>query len=582
MERGFCSTVGGRSLRNRWSLALALGAGLALSFAVPAQAATDTLDQSQTSTSGLESAGQMAQTFTAGTTGQLDRVSLATDTSLATFTVQVESVSGTFPAGTTVLGTSNFSGSYLCCRRWHDYFFSPAIQVTKGAHYAIVVKVVGRWHLTWYTSDGVDSYSSGSLYLGCLNCSWGTDPLYGGDYAFKTWVIGGSAPPPNQAPIVAPDGPTVNVDEGTAPTMTGTFSDPDGDAVSLTASAGKVTQSGTSAGTWSWTQPATDEPSSQSVTIKADDGRGLTNTASFTAATAGVAPTVNISRATAGLSAAAVSSSAPASSPEGTAINLNGSASSPSAEDTAAGFTYSWNVTKDGAAFGAAGSAAAFSFTPNDEGTYVATLEAKDDGGMTGTSMVTFIGANVAPSAKITSVTWTPQLVLTAHQSISFAGTFADPSALDTHTADWKFGDGATGTGFSTAHSYSAAGTYTVTFTVTDDDNGAGQTTTTVTVQTPQQALTSIAGYIQNLKGLNAGQKNSLLAKLNAASDAVTRGNTTAANNQLNALLNECQADLTSGRISSSDMTIIRSAVHAVQAALGTYNRFLEWWPLGA
>ncbi len=572
--------MGGRSLRNRWSLALALGAGLALSFAVPAQAATDTLDQSQTSTSGLESVGQMAQTFTAGITGQLDRVSLATDTSLATFTVQVESVSGTFPAGTTVLGTSNFSGSYLCCHRWHDYLFSPAIQVTKGGQYAIVVKVVGRWHLTWYTSDGVDAYSGGSLYLGCLNCSWGTDPLYGGDYAFKTWVIGGSAPPPNQAPIVAPDSPTVNVDEGTAPTMTGTFSDPDGDTVSLTASAGKVAQSGTNAGTWSWTQPATDEPSSQSVTIKADDGRGLTNTASFTAATAGVAPTVNISRATVGLSAA-VSSSAPASSPEGTAINLNGSASSPSTEDNTAGFTYSWNVTKDGAAYGT-GSAAAISFTPNDEGTYIATLQAKDDGGMTGTSSVTFIGANVAPSAKITGVSWTPQLVLTAHQSVSFAGTFTDPGTLDTHTEDWKFGDGATGTGPSAVHAYSAAGTYTVTFTVTDDDNGAGQATTTVTVQTPQQAVTSIAGYIQSLKGLNAGQKNSLLAKLNAASDSVTRGDTTAANNQLNALLNECQADVNAGRITSNDMTTIRNAVHAVQAALGTYNRFLEWWPLGA
>ena len=580
--------MGGRSLRNRWSLALALGAGLALSFAVPAQAATDTLDQSQTSTSGLESVGQMAQTFTAGITGQLDRVSLATDTSLATFTVQIESVSGTFPAGTTVLGTSNFSGSYLCCHRWHDYLFSPAIQVTKGGHYAIVVKVVGRWHLSWYTSDGVDAYSGGSLYLGCLNCSWGTDPLYGGDYAFKTWVIGGSAPPPNQAPIVAPDSPTVNVDEGTAPTLTGTFSDPDGDTVALTASAGKVTQSGTSAGTWSWTQPATDEPSSQSVTIKADDGRGLTNTASFTATTAGVAPTVNISRATVGLSAA-VSSSVPASSPEGTAINLNGSASSPSAEDNTAGFTYSWNVTKDGAPFGIDGTASSFSFTPNDEGTYVATLKAKDDGGQTGSSSVPFIGANVAPSARITGVYWTPQLVLTAHQSVTFAGTFTDPGTLDTHTASWNFGDGA-GSGTSPAdsvppsatHSYGAPGIYTVTLTVTDDDNGAGQATTTVTVQTPQQALTSIGGYVQNLKGLNAGQKNSLMAKLNAASDAVTRGNTAAANNQLNAFLNELQADLNSGRISAGDMTTLRNAVHAVQAALGTYNRFLEWWPLGA
>src|ERR1700752_3646285 len=113
MERGIRTKRSGRSLRNSWSLAVALGAGFALSFALPVQAATDVLDQSQTSTAGLESVGQMAQTFTAGITGQLDRVSLSTDTSSATFTVQIYSVVGTFPAGLTLLGTSSFSGSYL-------------------------------------------------------------------------------------------------------------------------------------------------------------------------------------------------------------------------------------------------------------------------------------------------------------------------------------------------------------------------------------------------------------------------------------------------------------------------------------
>jgi hypothetical protein len=84
-----------------------------LTFSLPAQAATETLDQFQNGPSSVELAGQMAQTFTAGMTGQLDRVSLATDASPATFTVQVESASGTFPAGTAVLGTSNFRGNYL-------------------------------------------------------------------------------------------------------------------------------------------------------------------------------------------------------------------------------------------------------------------------------------------------------------------------------------------------------------------------------------------------------------------------------------------------------------------------------------
>jgi hypothetical protein len=575
MERGIRYTVSGRSLRRGWSLALVLGAGFALSFALPAQAATDTLDQFQNTTSGVEVAGQMAQTFTAGTTGQLDRVSLVTDTSSATFAVQLDSVSGTFPAGTTVLGTSSFSGSLVCCRRFHDFYFTPTIPVTAGAHYAIVALVPGRSHLSWYTSNGADNYAGGSLFLGAYGGAWGTDTSHGGDFAFQTWVIGGSAPPPNQAPTVAADSSTVNVSEGTAPTMSGTFSDPDGDTVALTATAGTITRTGTSRGTWSWTQAAADEPSSQAVTVKADDGHGNVATASFAATTTGVAPTVNISRATTGLSASAVSTSS-FSSPEGSTVNLNGSASSPSAQDNAAGFTYSWNVTKDGASFGT-GNAAAFSFTPNDEGTYVATLQATDDGGMTGTSSVTISGANVAPAAKITSVSWTPPLVLTVHQPVDFAGTFTDPGTLDTHTSGWNFGDSATAAGLSASHSYDAAGTYTVTFTVTDDDNGVGQATATVTVQTAQQALTSIAGYVQNLKSLNKGQKNSLIAKLDAAGGSIGRGNSNAATNQLNAFLNELQADLNSGKISGDDMTVLRSSVNNVQAALGTYNRFLTW-----
>ena len=36
------------------------------------------------------------------------------------------------------------------------------------------------------------------------------------------------------------------------------------------------------------------------------------------------------------------------------------------------------------------------------------------------------------------------------------------------------------------------------------------------------------------------------------------------------------------GKISSADAGILRSAVHAVQGSIGTYNRFLEWWPLEA
>jgi PKD domain len=579
MERGFRCGVRGSSARSAWSLTVAVTAALVLVFSLPAQAATDALDQSQTLTIGSETVGSMAQTFTAGMTGQLDRVSLVASMIAGAGTVSVQSVSGAFPAGT-VLGTTSFGGALTGNRQFHDFAFTPAISIKAGLQYAIVVAMGGRSKLTWYNSNGYDAYSAGQLYIGCATCAWGTDTLHGGDFAFETWVIGGSA---NQAPVVAAASSTVSVSEGTAPVNTGTFSDPDSDTVALAASSGTITQTGTSSGTWSWTSPATDEASSQTITITANDGKGLTANAGFTSTVVGVRPTATIAAALPGLAANSVSTSAPTSSPEGTAVTLNGSGSSPSAEDNAAGFTYGWTVTKNGAPFGT-GSAAAFSFTPDDEGTFVATLQVTDDGGMTGATSVTVTGANVAPTAKIRSITWTPQLVLTANEPVNFAGAFTDPGTLDTHTASWSFGDGAvsaTSTADSAppsaSHSYGAPGTYTVTLTVTDDDQGVGQATGTVTVETPQQALTSIAGSVQGIKSLNAGQKNSLIAKLNAASASVTRSDTTAATNQLNAFLHELHAEVSAGLISTTDAEALSAAVNQVQAAVGTYNRFLSW-----
>ncbi|GAC1661715.1 MAG: hypothetical protein PVS2B1_19890 [Candidatus Dormibacteraceae bacterium] len=282
-----------------------------------------------------------------------------------------------------------------------------------------------------------------------------------------------------------------------------------------------------------------------------------------------------------------VMTGAPASSPEGTVISLTGAVAGPSAP-TSGGYAYAWSVTKNGTPY-ASGSGSAFSFTPDDEGTFVVTLQATQ-GGLTGTTSATITGTNVPPTAKITSVTASAPLVLTAQEAVTFSGSFSDPGALDSHVATWNFGDGTTsatnfGPGGSAAvfatHAYSAAGTYTVKLTVADDDGGVGEATVQVSVQTVPQALSSIIDKVQNLTTLNEGQKNSLIAKLNAANAALARGDTTAANNQLNAFLNELQADLNAGRISSADAAALRAAVRAVQAALGTYSRFLSWWPLG-
>jgi hypothetical protein len=534
----------------------------------------DTQDQAQTLTYSYDQFGVMAQTFTAGMTGLLDRVSLASDTpyGFTILNVGIETLAADGTPSGTVLGSNTFRGSFTGAgRQFHDFLFSPGVPITAGTHYAIVVKAYAGG-INWYDSSWLDAYPGGQLYVSCFGCAWFSDPSYGQDFAFKTWVATNT----NQAPALTANSSAITVTEGTAPTNTGSYSDPDGDTVTISASSGTLTRTGTSGGAWTWTAPASDEAPTQTVNLTADDGRGFTSTTSFTVTVITVTPT-------------AVITNDPPSSPEGTPIDLTASATSPAATDNA--FNYSWAVTKDGSPF-ATGAGGSFIFTPNDEGTYVATLRATDDGGISGTSSFTVVGTNVAPTAKIDRVTASAPLVLTAQESVNFAGSFSDPGVMDSHAVSWNFGDGTpAGTSsygpggtaaFSTSHTYTAAGTYNVTLTVNDDDGASGQATARVLVQTPQQALAAIAARVQGITTLNAGQKNSLTAKLQAAIDAIGRGNTTAANNQLNAFLNEVQADAGAGKLSSTDAADLRTAIHAVQAALGVYNRLLQWWTIEA
>ena len=549
---------------SRGSLAAAVAAALSLAVALPAQATTDTLDQSQTLTFGLQrQIPLLAQTFTAGASGQLDRLSLATDiTGFATIRVSIRTVTSTgSPSGTTLGSPTAFSGSFVCCRQFHDFALNPTISITSGTKYAIVVQTVSGV-LTWYNSSSLNAYAGGQLYVGS---TWLTGSQWGEDFAFKTWVAANT----NSAPALAAATAAVSVGEGTAPTNTGTFSDPDGDTVALSASTGAVTKTG--AGTWSWTKPASDEAPAQTVTVTADDGQGHTATASFTVTVNAVAPVARIV-------------TDPATIPEGTSEPFTGAATTSYAGDSN-GLAYSWRVTKNGAAY-AGGSSTAFAFTPDDEGTYVVTFQATDDGAMSGSDSMTIIGTNVTPTAHVSIA---QSLVTVPQQSIGFSGSFTDPGVLDTHRVTWNFGDGASSTAnygpggsatLSASHSYAAAGTYTLRLTVTDDDGGAGQATATVTVQTTQAALSRIAGAVNALNSLNAGQKNSLVAKLNAASASAARGDNKACNNQLNAFLNEFQADVKTAKVSDLQAGPISSAVYSVKGSLGSYNRFLEWWPL--
>jgi hypothetical protein len=550
------------------ALGLLLATGLWLAASMPAQAAGDAIDQSQQVATGANSLrSPMAQTFTAGANGQIDRVSLMIAGTVAA-TVQVQSVTGGKPSGS-VLGTSSFTGTVNCCHLWHDFAFNPTVSVTRGTQYAIVV--TSNPAITWYDSFSFDTYPAGQMWLFSAG-QWIYQTSFGRDFDFQTWVIGGSA---NHPPVVTSASSVVTANEGSAVTNSGSYSDPDGDNVSLTASAGALTKTGTASGTWTWTTPSSDEAPVQTITITAADGKGGTSSVSFTFTVVSVPPTVTIT-------------GAPVIGPEGTSIALTGKASSPSAADNTAGFTLNWTATKDGQPF-AKGSGTSLSITPDDEGQFAVTLQAIDDGGNSATTAVTFTGANVAPTAVIGGVTHAT-LVLVPLQTVTFTGGFTDPGTLDTHTGYFNYGDGspadstayaAGGSGdVSDTYAYSAPGTYTVTYIVTDDDGGTGSASVAVTVETPAQALGTIDDYVQSMASLNGGEKNGLSAKLRAAEASAARGDGNATCGQLDAVMNDLTALTNTGRLSPADSAALSSSTWAVHRALGCTKVKVGWLTL--
>ena len=549
-----------------------MGACLWLALATSAQAAGDAIDQSQQVATGANSLrSPMAQTFTAGATGQMDRVSLmvATSVGAVSATVQILGVSGDKPSGSP-LGTSTFTGTVSCCHLWHDFVFNPAVQVRSGDQYAIVMTSTPA--ITWYDSFAFDTYTRGQMWL-FTGGQWAWQPSFGRDFCFQTWVVGGAAA--NQPPVVATTNSVVTANEGSAGSNSGTYSDPDGDNVALTVSSGSLTKTGSSSGTWTWTTPAADETPAQTVTVTANDGKGGTASVLFTYTVVPVPPTVTIS-------------GAPVSGPEGTAIALTGKATSPSIDDNAAVLALSWTVTKNGTPF-ATGTGASLNVTPDDEGNFAVTLQAIDDGGNSATTAVSFTGANVPPTAVISSITHS-SLVLVPLQTITFTGGFTDPGKLDTHTSTLNYGDGSPVDSFSygsggsgdvtDTYAYSAPGTYTVTYTVTDDDGGTGTATATVTVETPAQALGAIDNYVQSMPSLNGGEKNGLSAKLRAAQASAARGSDNATCGQLDAVMNDLLALTNTGRLSATDSAALSSSTWAVHRALGCTKVKVGWLTL--
>lgn len=159
---------------------------------------------------------------------------------------------------------------------------------------------------------------------------------------------------------------------------------------------------------------------------------------------------------------------------------------------------------------------------------------------------------NVAPAVAIDAIAGPVEGCILPGQVVVFNGSFTDPGHLDTHTAEWSFGDGtdlvgalteeheapaSTGTVLG-GHTYTAPGTFETILDVIDDDGGMGSVTASVKVMTAQEAVGFIDAYIRALPGSffrqpGANRKSTLSNKLDALKHILDGENTQAAINKL-------------------------------------------------
>jgi PKD repeat protein len=173
---------------------------------------------------------------------------------------------------------------------------------------------------------------------------------------------------------------------------------------------------------------------------------------------------------------------------------------------------------------------------------------------------------------QITSFTATPTLgtAPVVGVPVAFAVTVADPTKV--HSVEWDFdGNGTvdqTTSTFTTQFTYTTAGTFNPMVTVVDTDGGDASATTTVTVQSPVDAISTAITLVQALP-LNAGNQNSLIAKLNAASTNISHGDLPAACQSLQDLLTEMNDIVQSGRLTPASAAPLVGEVQAIRLGLG-------------
>jgi hypothetical protein len=181
---------------------------------------------------------------------------------------------------------------------------------------------------------------------------------------------------------------------------------------------------------------------------------------------------------------------APATSPEGTAINLTSTVSGSGDPET---FGYAWEVKKNGTSY-ETGFQTDFSFTPNDNGSYEVSLSVTDNTDLTGIAANQTIDVtNVAPTVAIIGAPASVQ----EGSTISLNKSVTDPGTEDTFTYSWEVRINGetlqTFQGPEFQYTPDQVNSYEVILRATDNDGGVGRDSVVITV-TPAPLAVTIDG----------------------------------------------------------------------------------------
>jgi DNA/RNA endonuclease G (NUC1) len=250
---------------------------------------------------------------------------------------------------------------------------------------------------------------------------------------------------------------------------------------------------------------------------------------------------------------------------EGSALTFTGLGGDPDVGRTdmsrTESLSYSWSFGDGTTATGAAPTK-----TFADNGNYTVSLTVTDIYGWETVSTQQVVIDNVAPAIGTLS-----DATILPGETYSVSGTFTDPGA-DSWSATVNYGEGAaqalalSGQSFSLSHTYTEVGTFTVTVGINDGTTTSTRTTT-VTVQSWTTGIDNLAAMVASLN-LPTGTTNSFASKLGAARRQIERDQNGSPANVLEAFVNELQALVTSGRLSSSDAAPVFAYAQRIVASL--------------